>query len=141
MQEPVKKGTVIKNTFPKKSYPHMFKLSVLVILSFLITNVKGGNSVSHTGVKGDQTVGGIHLFGIHSPSGTGTCLSSKGAARLQTGEKTCHSLHYLFRQRLPDQTSGETATMCAKGFAMVDYKMPGLVYGHLFAGGCPSGKI
>ena len=42
---------------------------VACILALLVNRVGGGNSVSHTGVKGDQTVGGIHLFEIHSPSG------------------------------------------------------------------------
>ena len=41
----------------------------MCILSILVARVGGGNSVSHTSVKGDQTVGGIHLFEIHSPSG------------------------------------------------------------------------
>ena len=45
-------------------WPLMF-----LIISFLVAQVGRGNLVSHTGVKGDQTVGGIHLFEIHSPSG------------------------------------------------------------------------
>ena len=42
---------------------------IILVLFLTISQVGGGNSVSHNGVKGDQTVGGIHLFEIHSLSG------------------------------------------------------------------------
>ena len=54
----------------------MYILTMIVLLLILFHMAGGDNKVSHTGVRGDQTVGGVHLFEIHSPSG-GMGLSLK----------------------------------------------------------------
>ena len=42
-------------------------LSAYIILTLLMSVM--GNIEVHSGVKGDQMVGGVHLFKIHSPLG------------------------------------------------------------------------